>query len=53
MLPDLKQLRQLVRTCAQEELLPRFAHIEVMGEPTRVPSSFVRGYTSLPVRIPS
>ncbi len=36
-----------------EELLPRFAHIEVMGEPTRVPSSFVRGYTSLPVRIAS
>jgi myo-inositol-1(or 4)-monophosphatase len=27
MLPDLKVLRQLVRTCAQEELLPRFAHV--------------------------
>lgn len=26
-LPDLKQLRQLVRTCAQEELLPRFAGV--------------------------
>ncbi len=35
-----------------EELLPRFETIEVMGEPERVPSSFVRGYTSLPVRIP-
>jgi myo-inositol-1(or 4)-monophosphatase len=27
MLPDLKVLRQLVRTCAQEELLPRFADV--------------------------
>ena len=27
MLPDLKALRQLVRTCAQEELLPRFADV--------------------------
>jgi myo-inositol-1(or 4)-monophosphatase len=26
-LPDLKVLRQLVRTCAQEELLPRFADV--------------------------
>ena len=26
-LPDLKQLRQLVRTCAQEELMPRFADV--------------------------
>ena len=35
-----------------QELLPRFPRIEVVGEPVRVPSSFVRGYTSLPVRIP-
>ena len=35
-----------------EELLPRFPNIAVVGEPVRVPSSFVRGYTSLPVRIP-
>ena len=27
MLPDLKLLRQLMRTCAQEELLPRFADV--------------------------
>ena len=26
-LPDLKMLRQLMRTCAQEELLPRFADV--------------------------
>lgn len=27
MLPDLKELRQLVRACAQEELMPRFADV--------------------------
>ncbi len=36
-----------------EEILKRFATIEVVGEPARVPSSFVRGYTDLQVRIPS
>ncbi|MBL0090664.1 MAG: cytochrome P450 [Ideonella sp.] len=35
-----------------EEILHRFPVIEVMGPPTRVRSSFVRGYTHLPVRIP-
>ena len=35
-----------------EEILPRFPVIEIMGEPTRVRSAFVRGYTALPVRIP-
>ena len=35
-----------------EEMLPRFPVIEIMGEPTRVRSAFVRGYTQLPVRIP-
>ncbi|MBL0148615.1 MAG: cytochrome P450 [Ideonella sp.] len=35
-----------------EEILQRFPVIEVMGPPTRVRSSFVRGYTHLPVRIP-
>jgi cytochrome P450 len=35
-----------------EEILNRFETIEVLGEPTRVPSAFVRGYTYLPVRIP-
>ena len=34
-----------------EEILKRFQHIEVMGEPTRVYSSFVKGYEALPVRI--
>jgi cytochrome P450 len=34
-----------------EEIMKRFPTIEVVGEPTRVPSSFVKGYTDLPVRI--
>ena len=36
-----------------EEILARFPTIEVMGEPERVPSPFVKGYVNLPVRIPS
>jgi cytochrome P450 len=36
-----------------EEILKRFPTIEVLDEPTRVRSPFVRGYTHLPVRIPS
>ncbi|MDX2202247.1 MAG: cytochrome P450 [Hyphomicrobiaceae bacterium] len=35
-----------------EEILKRFGRIEVVGEPRRVYSSFVRGYEYLPVRIP-
>lgn len=34
-----------------EEILPRFQKIEVTGEPVRIYSSFVKGYTELPVRI--
>ena len=34
-----------------EEILQRFEHVTVMGEPTRVRSNFVRGYTHLPVRL--
>jgi cytochrome P450 len=36
-----------------EEILKRFPMIEVMDEPVRVPSPFVKGYLSLPVRIPA
>ncbi len=36
-----------------EEILARFERIEVVGEPVRTLSNFVRGYSSLPVRIPS
>ena len=35
-----------------EEILKRWDRIEVMGEPRRVYSSFVKGYETLPVRIP-
>ena len=34
-----------------EEIMQRFSHVEVVGEPERVKSNFVRGYTSLPVRV--
>ena len=34
-----------------EEILKRGRTIEVVGEPERVMSNLVRGYTSLPVRI--
>ena len=36
-----------------EEILKRFEKIEVMGEPKRLLSTFVRGITHLPVRLPS
>ena len=36
-----------------EEILARFDHIEVVGEPVRVTSNFVQGYEELPVRIAS
>ena len=36
-----------------EEILKRFPAIEVMGDPVRVRSPFVRGFTALPVRIPA
>jgi cytochrome P450 len=32
-----------------EEIMQRFSYIEVVGQPTRSVSNFVRGYTSLPV----
>ncbi|MEQ8312533.1 MAG: cytochrome P450 [Gammaproteobacteria bacterium] len=34
-----------------EEILQRFHRVELVGEPKRVYSSFVKGYTELPVRI--
>jgi cytochrome P450 len=34
-----------------EEILKRFRHIEIVGEPERIYSNFVKGYASLPVRI--
>ena len=34
-----------------EEILKRFDRIEVVGEPRRIYSSFIKGYESLPVQI--
>ena len=34
-----------------EEIMQRFEHVEVVGEPTRARSNLVRGYTQLPVRL--
>ena len=34
-----------------EEILPRFERIEVVGEPERTLSAFVKGYTYLPVQV--
>jgi len=34
-----------------EEIMQRFRHVEVTGEPVRVRSNFVKGYTDLPVRL--
>jgi cytochrome P450 len=34
-----------------EEVLARFREVEVVGEPLRVRSNFVKGFTQLPVRV--
>ena len=34
-----------------EEIMRRYSHVEVTGEPERVRSSFVNGYLTLPVRL--
>jgi cytochrome P450 len=47
------RLAELQLKILWEELLRRFPVIEVVGEPKRVRSGFVRGFTQLPVRIPS
>ena len=31
--------------------LQRFSKVEVVGDPVRVRSNFVKGYTDLPVRV--
>jgi cytochrome P450 len=47
------RLAELQLKIVWQEMLNRFERIEVVGEPKRVYSSFVKGYESLPVRIPS
>jgi cytochrome P450 len=45
------RLAELQLKIIWEEILKRFPNIEVMGEPRRVMSTFVKGYESLPVRL--
>jgi len=47
------RLAELQLQIVWEEILKRFPVIEVTGEPKRVYSTFVKGYESLPVVIPS
>jgi cytochrome P450 len=47
------RLAELQLKIVWQEILKRWPKIEVMGEPERVPSAFVKGYISLPVRIPA
>ncbi|HEY0683059.1 MAG TPA: cytochrome P450 [Steroidobacter sp.] len=46
------RLAELQLQIVWQEILKRFPVVEVVGEPERVYSTFVRGYRSLPVRIP-
>ena len=45
------RLAELQLRILWEEILRRFARIEVMGEPQRTVSTFVHGLTALPVRL--
>jgi cytochrome P450 len=46
------RLAELQLQVIWEEIMKRFPVIEVTGQPERVYSTFVRGYRTLPVRIP-
>jgi cytochrome P450 len=45
------RLAELQLKIIWEEILKRFDHIDVVGEPKRVYSSFVKGLETLPVKI--
>jgi cytochrome P450 len=45
------RLAELQLRVLWEEILPRFDRIEVQEEPERTFSSFVHGYTKLPVKV--
>ena len=45
------RLAELQLRVLWEEILPRFSRIEIQGEPERTFSSFVHGYTNLPVTV--
>jgi cytochrome P450 len=46
-----QRLAEMQLRVVWEEMLKRFDFIEVVGEPVRLNSNFVKGYTGLPVRI--
>lgn len=46
------RLAELQLKILWEEILKRFPMIEVMGEPKRIYSNFIHGFSSMPVRIP-
>ena len=48
-----ERLAEMQLRVVWEEMLKRLPAVEVAGEPRRVYSSFVKGYESLPVRIPA
>jgi cytochrome P450 len=48
-----QRLAEMQLRVVWEEMLSRFPMIEVVGEPRRLRSNFVKGYEYLPVRIPS
>ena len=48
-----QRLAEMQLRVVWEEMLKRFPFIEVVGEPVRLNSNFVKGYTRLPVRIPA
>lgn len=45
------RLAELQLRILWEEILPRFENIEVIGEPERVQSNFVRGYSKMMVKL--
>jgi cytochrome P450 len=45
------RLAELQLKIIWEEIMQRFSNIELTGEPSRVPSSFVKGYDRMPVRL--
>jgi len=45
------RLAELQLQILWEEILARFDRIEVLAEPERIPSAFVKGYAAMPVRV--
>ncbi|HUZ12097.1 MAG TPA: cytochrome P450 [Caulobacteraceae bacterium] len=48
-----QRLAEMQLRVVWEEILKRYPVIEVVGEPVRLRSNFVKGYVHLPVRIPT